>query len=87
MISLVVCRNDPDILSGPSTRATISLFKGSRARAFLQGRDYVIPDDVKMIAPYVLKHRIRVKPEAEIDYVTPKAVAERILQGVPVPKT
>lgn len=88
MISLVqFARNDPDILSGPSTRATISLFKGSRARAFLQGRDYVIPDDVKMIAPYVLIHRIRVKPEAEIDYVTPKAVAERILQGVPVPKT
>ncbi|MCW4010276.1 MAG: MoxR family ATPase [Candidatus Bathyarchaeota archaeon] len=87
VVSLVrLAREDPDILSGPSTRATIALFKGSRAMAFLQGRDYVIPDDVKRLALYVLIHRIRVKPEAEMEDITPKMVAERVLQSVPVPK-
>ena len=87
MISLVqFARNDP-IYFQVKYKSHYFTFLKAQGRAFLQGRDYVIPDDVKMIAPYVLIHRIRVKPEAEIDYVTPKAVAERILQGVPVPKT
>ncbi|MCW4018906.1 MAG: MoxR family ATPase [Candidatus Bathyarchaeota archaeon] len=87
IVSLVrFARDDPDILSGPSTRASVSLFKGSRVIAFLQGRDYVIPDDVKKLAPYVLIHRIRVKPEAEMEDVTPMTVTERVIQGVAVPK-
>ena len=87
MVSLVrFARQDPDIVMGPSTRASISLYKGSRALAFLQGRDYVIPDDVKKLALSALIHRIRVKPEAEMEDVTPKAVTERVLKEVPVPK-
>ncbi|MFA5572676.1 MAG: MoxR family ATPase [Candidatus Bathyarchaeia archaeon] len=80
-------RNDPDTIGGPSTRASIALFKGSRTYAFLQGRNYVIPDDVKKLAPYALTHRIRVKPEAEIDDITPKHIIQRTLTSVPVPKT
>jgi MoxR-like ATPase len=79
-------REDPDMLSGPSTRASVALFKGSRAWAFLQGRDYVLPDDVKKLALSVLVHRIRVKPEAEMEDVTPKTVVDRVLSAVPVPK-
>ena len=87
MVSLVIfARQDPDIVMGPSTRASVSFFKGSRAVAFLAGRDYVIPDDVKKLAFSVLFHRIRVKPEAEMENVTPKDVIERVLKGVPVPK-
>ncbi len=87
MVSLVrFARQDPDIVMGPSTRASVSLYKGSRAFAFLQGRDYVLPDDVKKLAPSVLIHRIRVKPEAEMEGVTPKTVVERVLKEVPVPK-
>jgi MoxR-like ATPase len=87
MVSLVSkTREDLDVRSGPSTRASVALFKGSRALAFLQGRDYVLPDDVKKLALPVLVHRIRVKPEAEMENVTPKAVVDRVLSDVPVPK-
>ena len=87
IVSLVSStREDPDVLSGPSTRASVALFKGSRALAFLQGRDYVLPDDVKKLAPFVLIHRIRVKPEAEMEDVAPKTIVDRVLNAVPVPK-
>jgi MoxR-like ATPase len=79
-------RQDPDVSSGPSTRASVALFKGSRALAFLQGRDYVLPDDVKKLVLPVLVHRLRVKPEAEMENVTPKAVVDRVLSAVAVPK-
>ena len=52
----------------------------------MQGRDYVIPDDVKKLVLSVFVHRIRVKPEAEMEDVNPKAVIERVLKEVPVPK-
>lgn len=87
IVDLVGCiRQDPDVLIGPSPRASIALYKGSRALAFLQRRDYVIPDDVKRLAPQALEHRIRVKPEAEMEDVTPKAIVERALKETPVPK-
>jgi MoxR-like ATPase len=79
-------RRDPDVSSGPSTRASVALLKGSRALAFLQGRDFVLPDDVKKLALPCLVHRIRVKPEAEMENVTSKAIVERALNSVPIPK-
>ena len=79
-------REDPDILPGLSTRAGVALYKGSRAYAFLQGRDFVLPDDVKRLAFPVLSHRVHVKPEAEMDDVTAKTVVDRVLSSVPVPK-
>lgn len=86
MVSLVrAARQDPDTLMGPSTRASVAFYKGSRTMAFLQGRDYVIPDDVKKLARSVLEHRLRIKPEAEMEDVTAKAVVERTLTEVPVP--
>lgn len=87
LISLVrACREDPDVLSGVSTRASVALFKGSRALAFLQGRDYVLPDDIKKLAMPVLAHRVHVKPEAEMEDVTSKIVVNRVLSAIPVPK-
>jgi len=87
IIDLVrACRVDPDVLYGVSTRASVCLFKSSRAYAYLKGRDFVLPDDVKRLAFPVLAHRIRVKPEAEMDDVTAKTVVDRVLSSVPVPK-
>lgn len=71
---------------GPSPRASIWLFKGARARAYLQGRDYVIPDDVKIIAPFVLYHRIILTPEAEMEQVTEVRLIRDVLEGTPVKK-
>jgi len=79
-------RLDPDVLSGPSVRAGIALFKCSRVLALLDGRDFVIPDDIKHLALYAIEHRIRVKPEAEMDDITPRIIVERTLEKVPVPK-
>jgi MoxR-like ATPase len=80
-------RKDPDVLSGPSTRSSISLFKCARVLALFAGRDYVIPDDVKHLAFPVIEHRLRVKPEAEMEEVTPKMILERTLEKVAVPKS
>ena len=87
MVSLVqAARHDPDVNMGPSTRATVAFFKGSRALAFLEGRDYVLPDDVKKLALPVLIHRVRVKAEAEMENVTANMIIDRVLSSVAVPK-
>lgn len=79
-------RLDPDVLYGPSVRAGIALFKCSRVLALLDGRGFVIPDDIKHLAFYAQEHRIIVKPEAEMDDITPRIIIERTLEKVPVPK-
>jgi MoxR-like ATPase len=87
MVALVSqIRGDEDVLMGPSPRASIALYKGSRALALLDGRDFVLPDDVKRLATPSLAHRIRLKAEAEVEDVTPVPIVERALEGVPVPK-
>ena len=70
---------------GASPRATIALTLAARARAFLQGRGYVTPQDVKSIGLDVLRHRIIVSFEAEAEEVTCEIIIERIFAGLPVP--
>jgi len=70
----------------PSPRATISLYKGARALAFIEGRDYVIPDDVKQIAFYALNHRVLLKPEAELEGISISSLIRDALELVPVPR-
>ena len=85
--SIVDClRSDPDVLSGPSVRSSIALYKCSRVLALLDGRDFVIPDDIKHLIHPTTEHRIRVKPEAEMDDVTPAIILGRALERTPVPK-
>ena len=75
----------PLIQYGASPRATLGLAKGSRALAFLEGRAYVTPDDVKSIAPDVLRHRVLLTYEAEAEGVPVDEVIRRILARVEVP--
>ena len=70
---------------GGSPRATIALTLAARARAFMNGRGYVTPQDVKTVGPDVLRHRIIVSYEAEAEEVTSEQVIERIFAGLPVP--
>lgn len=70
---------------GASPRATIALLKASKAYAFLRGRGYVTPDDIKQVAPDVLRHRILVTFEAQAEDVTSDQIVEQILSRVPVP--
>ncbi|MCB9454949.1 MAG: MoxR family ATPase [Anaerolineaceae bacterium] len=73
------------IAFGASPRATIFLVKAAKAHAFLRGRGYVTPDDVKQIAPDVLRHRILVTFEAEAENVTSAQIIQQILNKVAVP--
>ena len=75
----------PLIQYGASPRATIFLAICSRAHAFLRGRSYVLPDDVKAIGPDVLRHRIITSFEAEAEEVTSDDIVARIFEAVPVP--
>jgi MoxR-like ATPase len=70
---------------GASPRATIYLALGARAHAFLNGRGYVTPQDVKSIGPDVLRHRIIISYEAEAEAVTSEIIIERIFAGLTVP--
>ena len=88
IISLVNrIREDPDVVPiMPSPRGSVALYKGTRALAFMEGRDYVIPDDVKRLAIPSLAHRICLRPEAEAEEVRPEHIIERALRELPVPK-
>ncbi len=79
-------RGREEVLIGASHRASVSLFRAARANAFIEGRDYVIPDDVKLFAHPVLDHRIKLTIEAEVEGLKPQDIVEEALRSVEVPK-
>jgi len=79
-------RKHPAVRLGASPRAGIALIRLAKALAYIDSRNYVIPDDVKAVAKPVLTHRIIIKPEHEVSGVTPDKVIEDILAKVEVPK-
>jgi len=79
-------RTTPSLTLGASPRGSVSLLKLAQATALLDGRDYVIPDDVKNVATAVLRHRISVAPELELEGVTPDAALGAILEQVEAPR-
>ena len=94
IVDLVLATRDPKpynidlngwVQCGASPRATISLTLAARAHAFLQGRGYVTPQDVKDLAYDVLRHRIAVSYEAEAEDITSENIVAGILEGLPVP--
>jgi len=78
-------RKHPDVYLGASPRASIMLLRASTAMAATDGRDYVIPDDVKALVVPVLAHRILLAADAAMTGRTPRAILEELLQQVPVP--
>ncbi len=80
-------RNHREVSLGASPRASLGLFRTSRALALIQDRDYVIPDDIKMLAPGVIAHRIMLSPSARMRGVQSTDVVEDLLTNVPVPGT
>ena len=80
-------REDPRVAVGSSPRGTQALFKLTRALAVLNGRDYVVPDDVKRLVIHALRHRLILKPEPRIKGVQPEEIISQILQEVEVPTT
>ena len=78
-------RKHADVYLGASPRGSLTLFRASQARAALEGRDYVIPDDIKALAPFALAHRMIVSPSARIKDVDAESIVRDILASVPVP--
>lgn len=79
-------RNNPSLYLGASTRASLALLKTGKAVAALKGRDFVIPEDIIEMAPHVLRHRIMLTPEKEMEGVTPDDLIETILKNIEVPR-
>ncbi|QPC48252.1 AAA family ATPase [Mangrovibacillus cuniculi] len=77
-------REHPDLTLGVSPRGTLALMKAAKAHAFLHSRSYVLPDDIKELAPYVLTHRVMLTVEASLQK-TPTVVVRQLLQTVSVP--
>jgi MoxR-like ATPase len=73
------------IAFGASPRATIYLAQAARAHAYLRGRAYVVPEDIKAMAPDVLRHRILLTFEAEAEDITSNAIVSKLLEAVDVP--
>lgn len=78
-------REHEDIALGGSPRASMALFRSAQAVAAVRGNDFVLPDDVKRMAPAVLAHRLIIRPESRLRKVTSAAVVQQILAETPVP--
>ena len=78
-------RRHPDIYLGASPRGSLALYRAGQARSAMQGRDYVLPDDIKALATPALAHRLIISPSARLRDVTGETVMREILSTVPVP--
>ena len=86
ILHLVTMTRDHEHLNlGASPRASIALFRASQALAAIRGRNFVVPDDVKIVAPPVMTHRVILKPESRMRKITGKNVIDQILAEVAVP--
>jgi MoxR-like ATPase len=79
-------REDPALTLGGSPRASVALFRSARGAALLAGRDFVTPDDVKDYAMAVLRHRVLVSPELEVEGRTADDVLQAVLTRVKAPQ-
>ncbi|AYC34113.1 MoxR family ATPase [Pseudomonas cavernae] len=79
-------RSWPGLLMGAGPRASIALVRGARARALLRGGDFVVPDDIKRCALAVLRHRVHLSPELDIEGLSVDQVLQQLLDQVPAPR-
>ncbi|WP_435018698.1 AAA family ATPase [Tundrisphaera sp. TA3] len=79
-------REWPAFSLGASPRAGVAILRGARAIAALEGRDFALPDDVQEVAPWALRHRVILTPEAEVEGQTPDDVLAELIRSVPVPR-
>jgi len=78
-------REHGDIYLGSSPRGSLGLFRAGQAKAAISGRDYVLPDDIKYVAEFVLGHRIMIDPAAKLREISPELIIREIMRTLPVP--
>ena len=81
---ITAIRHHSDVLLGCSPRGSLSLFRASKVFALMKGRNYVIPDDIIYLAPYILNHRITLTNEAKLQQKTPQGIVEEVLKRIAV---
>jgi MoxR-like ATPase len=79
-------RNNPSLFLGASPRASLAIVKASKAFAAMMGRDFVTPEDIVETAPHVLRHRIILTPEKEMEGLTPDELIDRIIKSIEIPR-
>ncbi|MCF8230884.1 MAG: MoxR family ATPase [Bacteroidales bacterium] len=79
-------RNNPDLFLGASPRASLGTLISAKAYAVLNGRDFVIPDDVQFVAPHVLLHRIILSPDREMEGISPEEIIKQIIADIKIPR-
>ncbi len=79
-------RNNPSLFLGASPRASLAIVKASKAFAAMMGRDFVTPEDIVEVAPHVLRHRIILTPEKEMEGLTPDELIDRIIKSIEIPR-
>jgi len=83
---VIETRNNPALYLGASPRASLAILRASKANAAIKGRDFVTPEDIKEMAMPVLRHRIILTPEKEMEGITPDELIENILKAIEVPR-
>ncbi|MBK6476159.1 MAG: MoxR family ATPase [Flavobacteriales bacterium] len=79
-------RHDGSLMLGASPRASLAILEGSRAQAAMDGRDFVTPEDIQRVTPHVLRHRIQLTPEREMEGLTPDQVITLLVKQIEVPR-
>ena len=79
-------RSNSSLYLGASTRASLAILKSAKATAAINGRDFVIPEDIQKMAPHVLRHRIMLTPEKEMEGISPDDLVDNILKGIEIPR-
>jgi len=79
-------RSNSSLYLGASTRASLAILKSAKATAALSGRDFVIPEDIQKMAPHVLRHRIMLTPEKEMEGISPDDLIDNILKAIEIPR-
>lgn len=86
IVDIVQCtREHGSVFLGASPRGSIALMKAGQAYAYMYGRDYILPDDIQYLAPFVLAHRIILKSETKFEGITAEEVVNRVMARIPVP--
>jgi MoxR-like ATPase len=80
-----ITRRFTGVYLGASPRGSIALMKAAQAYAFMYGRDYILPDDIQYLAPFVLSHRIILKSEARFEGISAEEIVHRVIARIPVP--
>jgi MoxR-like ATPase len=83
---VMATRNNPSLYLGASPRASLAILQASKALAAMRGRDFITPEDILEIAPHVLRHRIILSPEIEMEGLTPDELIQQLISKIVVPR-